>query len=366
LLLSSPDIVFEVWGMGLDGSRPMRLVPNGGSVSEAHWSPQGNRVAFVATAGPYSHVFMHERATGQVRQLTSGEHVNSSLAFSPDGQRLAFVSTRDGNLEIYTMRVDGSAQTRLTDFLEDDAAPAWSPDGRQIAFLRNGDRRDVWVMNADGSQARNLTHSPKVDDVEPVWAPDGARILFGTRRNDDIAISSIAPDGSDRKTLIANKAKSFVGVLARWPCARLGQQHGRRGHQQLVDRQQRRLECAGADKLHPGGSEPRLEPRRPARLLHQHPHHSARHFQRGGRWRGSAAADLGHWPGSATPHTAAALTPARRLHVTRPLIPAHNDPTFALEERLMSLRRTALTPPLADDTPSAGGVFSRFLAVTKV
>ena len=206
LVLSSRDSVFEVWGMGLDGSRPMRLVPKGGAVSEAHWSPQGNRVAFVATAGPYSHVFMHERATGQVRQLTSGEHVNSSLAFSPDGQRLAFVSTRDGNLEIYTMRVDGSAQTRLTDFLEDDAAPAWSPDGRQIAFLRNGDRRDVWVMNADGSQARNLTHSPKVDDVEPVWAPDGARILFGTRRNDDIAISSIAPDGTDRKTLIANKA----------------------------------------------------------------------------------------------------------------------------------------------------------------
>lgn len=206
LVLSSRDGVFEVWGMGLDGSRPMRMVPKGGAVSEAHWSPQGDHIAFVATVGPYSQVFLQSRATGQVRQLTSGAHVNSGLAFSPDGQRLAFVSTRDGNPEIYTMRLDGTAQTRLTDFAEDDAGPVWSPDGKQIAFLRSGERRDVWVMNADGSQARNLSNSPKVDDVEPLWSPDGTRILFGSRRNDAIAISSIAPDGSDRKVLISNQA----------------------------------------------------------------------------------------------------------------------------------------------------------------
>jgi len=219
LMLSSRDSVFEVWGMEFDGSRPMRLVPKGGAVSEAHWSPQGDRIAFVAIVGPYSHVFVRERASGEVRQLTSGDHVNSSIAFSPNGQRLAFVSTRDGNSEIYTMRVDGGEQTRLTDFLEDDAAPAWSPNGQQIAFLRSGDRRDVWVMNSDGNQARNLTGSPKVDDTEPLWSPDGARILFGTRRNDSITISSIAPDGSDRKTLISNDA--FNHSLAFSPNGRM-------------------------------------------------------------------------------------------------------------------------------------------------
>ena len=206
ILLSNRDSVFEVWAMGLDGSRPLRLVPKGGSVSEAHWSPLGDRIAYVATVGPHAHIFMHERATGQVRQLTSGPHVNSELRFSPDGRQLAFTSNRDGNLEIYTMRIDGSAQQRLTTFDEDDTTPVWSPDGRHIAFLRNQDRRDVWVMRADGSEARNLTSTPKVDDVEPVWSPDGSRVLYGTRRNDAVTISSVALDGTDRKTLVANKA----------------------------------------------------------------------------------------------------------------------------------------------------------------
>lgn len=206
MVLSNRDSAFEIWGMGLDGSRPIRLVPKGGSVSESHWSPQGDRLAFVATVGPFAHVFIHERATGQVRQLTSGPHVNSELRFSPDGKMLAFSSSRDGNLEIYAMRIDGSAQTRLTNFPEDDTTPVWSPDGRHIAFLRNENRRDVWVMRADGSEARNLTSTPKVDDVEPVWSPDGSRVIHGTRRNDDVTISSVALDGSDRKTLVSNGA----------------------------------------------------------------------------------------------------------------------------------------------------------------
>lgn len=214
ILLSNRDSVFEVWGMGLDGSRPLRLVPKGGSVSEAHWSPQGDRIAYVATVGPHAHIFMHERATGEVRQLTTGPHVNAELRFSPDGRQLAFSSTRDGNLEIYTMRIDGSAQQRLTTFEEDDTTPVWSPDGRHIAFLRNQDRRDVWVMRADGSEARNLTSTPKVDDVEPVWSPDGSRLLYGTRRNDAVTISSVALDGSDRRALIANKAFNHALVFS--------------------------------------------------------------------------------------------------------------------------------------------------------
>ena len=80
--------------------------------------------------------------------------------------------------------------------------PSVSPDGSRIAFSHGG---HIWVVDAGGGEARALT-SDQFYSHRPVWAPDGARILFGTRRNDDIAISSIAPDGTDRKTLIANKA----------------------------------------------------------------------------------------------------------------------------------------------------------------
>lgn len=98
------------------------------------------------------------------------------IAVSPNGQRIAFVATDDGNANIYVANRDGSNVHRLTSRPYNEDQPAWSPDGTRIAFRRwldSGTIPDVWVMNADGTGEVNLTNDPNFTGAEhsPAWSP---------------------------------------------------------------------------------------------------------------------------------------------------------------------------------------------------
>jgi Tol biopolymer transport system component len=60
---------------------------------------------------------------------------NSEAAWSPDGEKIAFVSGTNDE-DIYVMNSDGSERTRLTDDVpgNDHWPPTWSPDSTRIAF----------------------------------------------------------------------------------------------------------------------------------------------------------------------------------------------------------------------------------------
>jgi TolB protein len=135
------------------------------------------------------------------RLLIGGPGDDSGAAWSPDGQRLAFVAGRDGNSELYVAAADGSGQRRLTDHLAADWSPAWSPDSRQLAFTSDrAGSEDVWIVAADGSNPRQLT-SDGASDTVPVWSPDGRRIAFVSDRTGDVDVWSMASDGTDLKNL---------------------------------------------------------------------------------------------------------------------------------------------------------------------
>jgi TolB protein len=71
------------------------------------------------------------------RLLVSRRSHEGTPAFSPDGKRLAFVATSDGNPEIYVTNVDGTGLFRVTRNKQDDLDPQFSNDGRQILFSSN-------------------------------------------------------------------------------------------------------------------------------------------------------------------------------------------------------------------------------------
>jgi Tol biopolymer transport system component len=114
---------------------------------------------------------------------------DSQAAYSPDGSRVAFVRNSPGP-EIYVTNANGTGTpVRLTNNTVVDRDPAWSHDGTRIAFNRGG---QVWMMNADGTDQKQLTiklptDSPEYDptavSLSPSWsvplsgAPDG-KIVF--------------------------------------------------------------------------------------------------------------------------------------------------------------------------------------------
>jgi sugar lactone lactonase YvrE len=135
------------------------------------WSPDGRRLAYVATsANGTREVFVADADGSHRAQLTTSEAADETSAdWSPDGRSL--VVEREGALVV--VRADGASERRLTAGRE----PAWSRT-RQIAFVsdRTGST-DLYVIDSAGRGLRRLTNSAAVEST-PSWSPNGRRLAF--------------------------------------------------------------------------------------------------------------------------------------------------------------------------------------------
>ena len=131
--------------------------------------------------------------------------------WSPDGEQLAFVKGEVGGIQaIYVVVADGSRdQQRLADTV---SAPSWSPDGARIAYAKaDGDEVALYTIAADGTDARRLVairgwqnQSPN-GEVDPAkawirkvsWSPDGSKIMVLENERAYPGIQVIGADGSD-------------------------------------------------------------------------------------------------------------------------------------------------------------------------
>jgi dipeptidyl aminopeptidase/acylaminoacyl peptidase len=143
-----------------------------------------------------AHLYMFEIATGQLTQITSGEHDESAPSWSPDGRQIAYVTQRgdDANRtgKVWLHLVEPRAGATERPLAQMDGAygdtpaglrPQWSPDGRRIAYLQGGEAR--WLYYAPLQLALIDVASGAVTLPAPIdrwfsqlrWAPDGKSVL---------------------------------------------------------------------------------------------------------------------------------------------------------------------------------------------
>ncbi len=234
----------QVWLMPLDGGEARQLTKLPIDVSGPIWSPQGDKIAFVAEVypgstpeqtaakdkekeaskkkvriydrlmirhwnvwdeGKRSHLFVADAHSGEAHDLTPKLEVNtppapfggsSDYAWSPDGKELAFTAEPSGdaawstNTDIWTVPADGGEAKNLTEANKGaDAQPAYAPDGRWLAYLsqaRPGFESDQWVLTVRDRRTGQLTQPTKALD-RPVqsfaWDPSQARHADRSRRS---------------------------------------------------------------------------------------------------------------------------------------------------------------------------------------
>ena len=174
------------------------------SISDLQFSPDGLRVAFVVMDPPAGerrarHIWLYEKKSGVVRQVTFSSKDEFSPRWSPDGSQLAFISNRGDQQQIYLMRMDGGEAAAVTKGKRTVRTFAWSPDGKQIAFLapdsktdteekKEKDKNDahvadkddkhprLWLLTLATGEAKALT-KPEWEISELVWMPYGDRII---------------------------------------------------------------------------------------------------------------------------------------------------------------------------------------------
>ena len=237
----------DIYVIRADGSQLKNLTNDSGAHVYPTWSPDGSRILFEARRGPSIHlqIFVMNADGSELTELTDDPERDAFQAhWSPDGLRIAFVRAdrayhRDPQ-EIWVMDADGSNQLLLSD--GDSRGPVWSPDGRSIAFVfsnetysvpaAGGERiqitdldaapvgwspdgemlvveagrgavaggahdlaGDLWLVAEDGSAPTQLTDAPG-RDYGARWSPDGSRLLFNSDRDGKEEIYLINADGS--------------------------------------------------------------------------------------------------------------------------------------------------------------------------
>jgi Tol biopolymer transport system component len=192
-----PDRETTLWVMNPDGTGLTALTDDFG-VDMPAWSPDGKQIAFAGqdhpdpageTAGPIG-IWVVPTGGGEPRLVLEG-HTWTNPSWSPDGTRLVVVGMEaddDPLASLYTVRIDGSQLTRITSEAVYYASPEWSPDGTRIAYASSTGRynSDIYVMNADGSELLRLTDW-EGSDGRPVWSSDGQEILFTSDRGATLA-----------------------------------------------------------------------------------------------------------------------------------------------------------------------------------
>lgn len=264
LMIVRPD------GSGLASLAPMRgtndPLPSMGDVLS--WAPDGHAIAFVsATSGPEQaatgdpmvitrylykptagegltrfndnrrlHLFVVDRATKKVRQLTSGSYYEHSIAWSPRGDVIAFISNHEAdpdrvfNYDVFTIDPRTLMVRQLTHTKNAEYRPVWSPDGRLIAYL--GTKRPltssettmedthVWVMNSDGTGRRELGATLDARQGFPGWSADGEFVYFTAQQSGSVRLYRLPSRGGAAG--LVTPANGDPGRVGSWSTARGG------------------------------------------------------------------------------------------------------------------------------------------------
>lgn len=181
----------NLWVIPLDSEdgKAERLTEVDHRVSSFAASPDGQSIAFVARTenrrnqGNQTEIYLLERASGDIRQLTDNEAPESGVRWLPDGSRIVFTATsRDGwDLQLrklWTLDPATGDEALLLDFSGNLGATAFTPDGGTMLFSgQHGTNRNLYRLDVTSGDVTQVT------DVVGSLAPssfsrDGTRMAF--------------------------------------------------------------------------------------------------------------------------------------------------------------------------------------------
>ncbi|MAF09218.1 hypothetical protein CMK11_02105 [Candidatus Poribacteria bacterium] len=202
-----------------DGERrPMATMLTGDEhhVAEPEWSPDGSRIAFVASPTPRADDTMFasvirvlDVAEASSRELTSLGGGETCPRWSPDGHEIAFLHSPEGygQNDLYVAGVESGAPLRLASALDRTIdSPCWLGAGSEVLFeARVGVERPLYVAPRVGGEARCITTAGAVHTGTTVSA-DGEAFATLTSRSGAppcVSVGRVA-DGVTRVAVVSN------------------------------------------------------------------------------------------------------------------------------------------------------------------
>ncbi|MEP7290193.1 MAG: hypothetical protein ABI835_00365 [Chloroflexota bacterium] len=154
----------EVWIVNADGSGLVALTNNEGADDcDPQFSPDGDLIVYTSDVESpgFSQLYTMTTSGSEKTPLTNVP-ISSDAAWSPDGQRIAFVNNQQGDDDIYVMDANGQRSFLVT--VDDNGAvdrmPVWAPNGEAIYFASNRDGEGFrWYVTDLQGNAEPITVS---------------------------------------------------------------------------------------------------------------------------------------------------------------------------------------------------------------
>lgn len=223
----------QIWIISPHGGEAWQLTHHETDVDAFHWSPDGEWIAFTASAREsaaskartkkYSKyvVFEHDYRQTQLWAIAPRPEAKGvpfvqdpklnvgGFAWSPDGRRIAFSATRDpaladgGSAQIYLITAArNAAPERVTAMAGPNTNPHFSPDGTALAFNTAMGAADYFYANraiatiqlAAGTKPVDQTAGFDEDANLVGWGPDG--LYFSAERKTTAQVYRLRPGGA--------------------------------------------------------------------------------------------------------------------------------------------------------------------------
>ena len=157
------------------------MAAEGRTLAEPRLSPDGRRLAFLATTGGTARIVVVDADGGPEVVITTTPPPVPSQAYGggafdwlPDGAGVVYAGV-DGGL--WRQHVDGGPPARLVAGPGPVAAPAVAPDGTRVAYVV--DTRDIAVVGTEPDGPWPVRLSTGADfALDPAWSPDSRSVAW--------------------------------------------------------------------------------------------------------------------------------------------------------------------------------------------
>jgi Tol biopolymer transport system component len=190
-----------------------------GSINEPlAWSPDGKKIAFsrngyVANGALINDLFAAD-LQGKVRRLTTNRRAVFP-SFSPDGKRLAFVASSGKTANVFLLQLDSMQETQLTHFTGDVQINGlvWHPQNETLAlsYFDAEGKRPVALVAVPNAEITPLTDGTE-DFRSPVWSPDGKKLALTGLKDEvpNVFIFDIEAKSWHRVTRLSNGGSALA------------------------------------------------------------------------------------------------------------------------------------------------------------
>jgi Tol biopolymer transport system component len=176
------------------------------------WSPDGKRIAFSALSGGFSDLYIYNRETKDLKNVTSDPYGDLQPVWSPDGRAIAFITERftsqvtdrlvsAGGYRLALLDPETGAITIVPTFKEGKTInPQWSADSRSIFFVsdQNG-ISNIYRLDLASKDIRQVTNLytgvSGITGVSPTLsiASKSNDLLYSVYNEGNYSIFSIEP-----------------------------------------------------------------------------------------------------------------------------------------------------------------------------